>query len=115
VALPIRQQLAQLLHLARHLDALLGEEALDRGAKARIADPVRAVGGRRLLAALQLVRALRAHLDARETALNRELDRLIVAIVWFDVHGPISAAELSATLKEEGILIAPTGRRACAR
>ena len=30
-------------------------------------------------------------------------------IVWFDVRGPISAAELSATLKEQGIPIGAYG------
>jgi len=29
--------------------------------------------------------------------------------VWFDVRGPISAPELSATLKEQGILIGAYG------
>jgi hypothetical protein len=77
--LPVGQELAELLELAGHLEAILGEEALDRIPEAGVADPVRAVGRDRRVAALELVGALGAGLDPGEAALDRELDRLVVA------------------------------------
>ena len=76
---PIGQKLAELVDLEGHLAALLGEKALDRDPKARLADPVRAVGRHRLVAALQLVLPLRAGLDARQAVLDREVDGPVVA------------------------------------
>ena len=79
LVLPIGQQLAQLVELAAISRRSCGEEALDRVAEARVADPVRAVGRHRLVAALQLVRPLRAGLDPGEAVGDREVDRLVVA------------------------------------
>jgi hypothetical protein len=53
--LAVRQQLAELLELAGHLQALRCEEALDRIPETGVADPVRAVGRDRRIAALELV------------------------------------------------------------
>ena len=92
--LPVWQQRAQIAHLGEHLPALLDQEALDRVTKAGIADPMGAVGGHRLVAALQLVRPLGSRFHARETAPDGELDRLVVA--GLEVQELELAARLSA-------------------
>ncbi len=69
----------QPLHLMRDHVALTGKKLRDRPAKGRIGNPMGAVGWQRQIAALDLVRPLRARLDARQPVGDGEFDRLIVA------------------------------------
>ena len=55
------------------------EEVGDRAAEARIGDEMRRAGDHRLIAARQLVLALRAGLDRRQAMLDRPFDRLVIA------------------------------------
>src|SRR3546814_10270486 len=68
-----------LVRSARHGAALAPQELLDRAAVAGIGQPMGAVGGRRQVAALDLVLALGTGLDAREAVGDGIVDGLVVA------------------------------------
>src|SRR5712692_2459255 len=92
--------------LLDHL-ALAIEEGGDRAAERWVGDPVRAVNRRRQIAALQFVGPLGAGLDPRQAALNRELDRLVIAAfemqkAVFAVRSPIAAVDRVAAENVEG-------------
>ena len=75
--------------------------------KAGIGDPMRAVGRHRQIAALHFVRPLRAGLDPLQAALDRELDRAVIAALEmeervFAVAAPIAAIDRVAAEDVEG-------------
>src|ERR1700749_4998190 len=77
--LPERTELGQLAAGFLDIGALALEVIGDRAAQAGIGDVMRGVGGVRQISACELVLALRAGFDDLQLALDREIDRLIVA------------------------------------
>src|SRR5688572_2250811 len=69
-----RSPFAEQQAVARDAHAFLLEVVRHRGAEAGVGDPVHRPGLDRLVAAGELVAALRARLDPREAALDREVD-----------------------------------------
>src|SRR5262249_42234814 len=69
----------QFLAGCRHIGALALEIVGDGAAQAGIDDIVRRIGGDRQVAARQLVLALGAGFHPVELAVNREVDRLVIA------------------------------------
>src|SRR4029453_10832639 len=76
---PKRRGLAERRYLRSHRGALPLEEILHRAGEAGVADPVRAPGLHRQIAALDLVLALRPGLHALEAMGDGIVDRLVVA------------------------------------
>src|SRR3954471_20924818 len=74
-----RAELGQLPSGFRNIGALALEVIVDGAAQARISDEVSGVGGPRQVAACDLVLALRAGFDIRQTAFDGEVDRLVIA------------------------------------
>ena len=98
LSLPERRILGQPLDLALDHVALAREELGDGAAKARVGDPMGAVGRHRQIAALQFVRALRAGLDPLQPARDRELDRPVIAALEMQefvvaVAAPVAAVD----------------------
>src|SRR5437899_722389 len=74
-----RAGLGQFASGLRHIGALALQIIRNRPAQIGVGDEVRGPGGLRQVAARQLVLALRAGFDDLQAALDREIDRLIVA------------------------------------
>src|SRR4029079_1117345 len=84
---------------------LLLQVAVDRAPEARIRDPVRRPGLRRLEAARYLVLALRAGLEALQTLLDTVLDSLVIARLEMQAvklrrGAPVTAVKRAAAAKE---------------
>ena len=96
--MPERGVLGQSLALIRDLAPLAFEIVRDGAAKTCVGDVVRRMRRRRHVAARELVRALRAGLDAFEPVRQREIDRLVVADLEMQAgmlldRAPIAAVE----------------------
>src|SRR3954469_24721931 len=78
LALERRHFLFELLHLAFERRALTRREVGDGAGETGVADPVGAVGRRRQISALYLVRALRSGLDALQAPRDGEIDGAVV-------------------------------------
>ncbi len=90
--------------VGRDAHALALEKIGHRRPKARIGDPVRRPGLHRLVAAGQLVPALRARLHPRQPARDRRVDRLVIAQLEMqerlvDQAAPVAAVERSPPMK----------------
>src|SRR5262245_14680818 len=93
--------------LALDRRALAAEEILNCGGEAGIADPMRAPGRGRQIAALDLVLALSAGLHPRELVRDRVLDGLVVAGLEMQEAeiaeaAPVAAVERVAPPQVEG-------------
>src|SRR5262245_17955826 len=74
-----RRGLREFRACSRDVNALAPEEVLDRAPQCGIGDVMRGIGGRRHIAARDLVLALGAGLDPGELMLDGVLNRLIIA------------------------------------
>src|SRR5690348_12603532 len=110
--MPERGKFFETFHLVLDHLALARQKLSDSPAKGRIGDPVSAVGRHRQIPALDLVRALRAGLDALQSAGDRELDRLVIAALEMKefviaVAAPIAAVDriLAEQVKRAGNVV----------
>src|SRR3954469_22877203 len=74
-----RRHFVERADLVDHRRPLRGEELGDGAAEVRVGDEMRRPGRHGPIAAAQLVLALRPRLDLGEAAVDRSLDRLIIA------------------------------------
>src|SRR5690606_9335515 len=96
-----RRPLAEEQLVLRDALALALEELGHRGAEAGVGDPVHRPGLDRLVAAGELVPALRPGLDPGEPALDGEIDCLIVAQLEME-EGPVDEAAPVAAVERVG-------------
>src|SRR4026207_1412646 len=98
--------LLHLPHIFGHGDPLLVQIAVDRAPEARIGNPVRRPGLRRLEAARHFVLALRAGFEALQALLDTVLDSLVIArlemqAVKLGRGAPIASVERVAAAEED--------------
>src|SRR5690606_29138372 len=91
-----RRESRKLLRFRPHIGALMLEVIGDSAAKARIGDVMRGVGRHGHVAAGDLVLALRAGFDARESAPDRVFDGLIVADLEMQEGAVLDRAPVAA-------------------
>src|SRR5690242_3713802 len=98
VVLLERRGCGKLVHRMLDLDALARAEVGDGGREIAVADGVQRMRGRGPQAARKLVQTLRAALEARDPALDAELDRLVIARLEMQArnvlrHPPVAAPQ----------------------
>src|SRR3569832_579388 len=103
----VRQMRAQLHHMVAHVPALLIEVAGDGFIEARVAQPVRRIGGGGREAAADLVFALRARLETREAVGDAVINTAVIAglevqAVKLLARAPITAIERVVAAQAQG-------------